>query len=89
MYVTDYLTISQSVMVSAPLSVGEIYGGRQEKQTVSESSSVVGLMLDSLEAAVERRLRSKLHLRQHLVSLCSYRAPSSSGSEPQGAIQSS
>lgn len=64
-------------------------GGRQDKQTVRRNDCVVGLMLDGLEATAERRRRSKLHLRQHLMSLCSYRALSASGSEPQCAIQSS
>lgn len=65
------------------LSAVEISGGRRDKQTARESGCVAGLMLDSLEA--ERRPGSKLHLRQHLVSLRSYRAPSASGSEPQSS----
>lgn len=68
-------------MASASLSVVGIWGARRDKQTLSANDCVlfVGLRLDSLEVAAERRLRSKLNLKQHLVSLCCYRVPSASG----------
>lgn len=68
-YVTDCKTSPLSVVVSAQLSVVGICKQTKEKL-------LVGLRVDSLQAAAERTLGSKLHLRQLLASLCGYRAPS-------------